>query len=107
MRPEVKAFAEEMEKRLAAHDHDSENEEGWAWCRPGWLLNELKSHTGSLQEHVSRLCDSDMELAPALATDRARHRDLRHRVVQEAADVANYALMLADVCGPQSSRKRG
>lgn len=94
-RPEVRAFADLMEAKLRANDH-----------KPGWkgedwwpLLYRLREETLELQE----------ELAPGSRTDLLAWSA---RVGREAADVANFAMMIADVCGalpapPLQSRAPG
>lgn len=74
-RQEVQWFARHMERRLAANDHKG----GWQDEDVAWLM--------------SRLHEEADELLEAL---RAGFVDLP-TVVHEAADVANFALMIADV----------
>ncbi|MGE7271378.1 hypothetical protein ACQKK5_07950 [Brevibacillus panacihumi] len=73
IRSEVTWFAEEMEKKLRENDHKG----GWEDCDILWLY-------GRLLEEVD-------ELAAAEGDD----------IVREAADVANFAMMIAHL-----SRKR-
>lgn len=74
MRTEVRAFAEMMEAKLAMHDDD--------W--PGWK-HETKAYLfNRLQEEVD---------------EPLRAMTLGRDVGQEAADVANFAMMIADRCG--------
>lgn len=82
LRPEVIAFARLMEDQLKANDH-----------KPGWkgedwwpLLMRMREETIELQEALAPGSRTDL---PAWWT----------RVGCEAADVANFALMIADVCG--------
>lgn len=74
LRPVVRAFARAMEQELKANDHKG----GWHDCDPAWLLGRLREETD--------------ELAGAVA---AGGPD----VLAEAADVANYAMMIADRMG--------
>jgi NTP pyrophosphatase (non-canonical NTP hydrolase) len=77
VRPEVRAFALAMEERLKANDHKG----GWKDCDPNYCLN--------------RLYEEASELVGAILTVREVGREA---ILQEAADVANFAMMLADVC---------
>lgn len=70
LRPALQWFAEQMEDRLAANDHKG----GWEHCSLGLL--------------AERLCDEVAELAEASSFQ---------ATAREAVDVANFALMIADV----------
>ncbi|ARF70707.1 hypothetical protein B7C51_24855 (plasmid) [Paenibacillus larvae subsp. pulvifaciens] len=73
LRPEVQWFAEQMELKLRENDHKG----GWADC---------------LIEHLLRQVPREYrELLKALLWD-----DLPDEVIREAADIANYAMMIAD-----------
>lgn len=72
LRPEVRAFAAAMEKQLRANDHKG----GWQEEKVLWLLGRLREETD--------------ELSNAL--------ECRDCVLAEAADVANFAMMIADNC---------
>lgn len=74
LRPEVGAFADLMEGELRKHD----NRPGWKECDPEWLMARLKEEAAEL----ARAILSHEESIPA-----------------EAADVANFAMMIADVEG--------
>jgi len=65
-----------MENRLRANDHKG----GWQECHPGDLAQRL-------DEEAEELAGAIVE--GALLTD----------ILEEAADVANFAMMIADVCG--------
>ena len=75
-RPEVVAFADAMEARLRANDHKG----GWQRCSIDWLLARLIQEAGELAEEVI-----------AEITEKG--------VLYEAADVANFAMMIADRAG--------
>lgn len=77
LRPEVQRFALAMEERLKANDHKG----GWENCTTSYLWRRLVEESGELEE----------ELAKDLTDGRV--------VLHEAADVANFAMMLADVYG--------
>lgn len=68
-----------MESRLLANDHKG----GWKGCSRDFLLQRLHAE----------LAELETELAPADPLPRA------HRVGTETADVANFAMMIADVVG--------
>jgi len=112
-RPEVKAFAMVMEKKLLENDHKS-----------GWKRMSLTALIGRLLEESAELCDEMNEprlpnhflfaqhhvrLAARMLTDGYHERELPRRVSMlagEAADVANFAMMVADVCGGLSPGER-
>lgn len=77
MRQEVWLFAAAMEKRLQANDHKG----GWREEPVEFLFRRLKDEVRELE----------LEL-------RAYEPINRRRVLHEAADVANFAMMIADVC---------
>lgn len=70
MRPAVHWFANEMERQLQENDHKS----GWDTLSLKWLLNRLRQET------------QELERAIAKGTG----------ITDEAADVANFAMMIAD-----------
>jgi len=74
LRPEVAAFAMLMEAELRKHD----DRPGWKHCNLDWLLGRLREETGELSDAVFI---------------RGQH------TAEEAADVANFAMMIADVSG--------
>lgn len=88
-RPEVRAFADLMEAQLRANDH-----------KPGWkndsdldlferLGEESAELLAALHRHAKRLSWGDHWVM----------EDTAPRVGREAADVANFAMMIADVVG--------
>lgn len=84
VRPAVAAFAAAMEERLKANDHKG----GWRGCNVGYLLGKLDEEVCELIEALS-LPDRLPEL-----------------VREEAADVANLALFLADNFGGLMGEQR-
>lgn len=70
LRPQVLWFANEMERQLQANDHKT----GWDRMAARQLLNRLKQET--------------IELGRAIESGK--------NVAEEAADVANFAMMIAD-----------
>jgi PRTRC genetic system protein C len=74
-RPVVKAFANFMEIRLRANDHKG----GWEDVDPLWLLGRLQENVADLAAELNEeSCDPDLAF-------------------EAATDVANYAMMIADV----------
>lgn len=74
-RIEVKLFANAMENELRENDHKG----GWQNCEMGYLRRRLR-------QEVEELCR---------AVDEGRTKD----ILSEAADVANFAMMIADNSG--------
>lgn len=72
-RPEVRAFADAMEEQLSANDHKG----GWQRDTALSLLRRLREETTELARAIGGEGD----------------------VLKEAADVANFAMMIADVSG--------
>ena len=75
-RTSVNWFAEQMELKLRDNDHKG----GWASCEHSWLLDRLKQEVGELEKALDQV-------------------DNQENVIKEAADVANFALMIADLAG--------
>lgn len=75
VREEVKWFAGEMEKKLRKNDWRPE----WKDAEPEYLLDLFHGHVRKFEQS---LCDGNEE-----------------KVTQDAADVANFAMMLADIRG--------
>jgi len=73
VRSEVAWFAEKMEEKLLENDRKSH----WKGCSDKWLLNRLRQETGELKRAIGSKLDSE-------------------QVAREAADVANFAMMIAD-----------
>lgn len=72
LRPALAAFALAMEAKLKANDHKG----GWAGCDEHWLMDRL-------YEEADELCDAINKGDP-------------EAVAPEAADVANFAMMIYD-----------
>ena len=72
LRPSVLAFAQAMERKLRKNDHRG----GWAQSSPKWLLSRLREETRELSDALN---GADLE------------------VLDEAADVGNFAMMIHDV----------
>lgn len=73
LRPEVRWFAEQMEAALKRNDHKG----GWKECGAIYLLSRLRQETNEL-EGVVYFNKSEKE------------------IISEAADVANFAMMIAN-----------
>ena len=81
LRPAVRWFAEQMEAALRKNDHKG----GWTSMTYSRLM--------------SRVDDETRELF--LALDRMKTMNGDEDVIKEAADVANFAMMIADNQGPR------
>jgi len=90
-RPEVRAFAELMEQKLRENDHKG----GWKKELPSLdLLPRLREETEELDDAISHWGAQVNWGKAALYLP-----GCIERVGREAADVANFAMMIADVCG--------
>ena len=89
-RAEVISFAEAMEAALAKNEH-----------KGGW------KDDGALELH-QRIVEETDELRAELMKRRERpgHANNQAPILSEAADVANFAMMVADVCGCLESRSK-
>ena len=90
-RREVRFMAAEMERKLRSHD----DRPGWENCEIQWLLKRLREETNELEDAAVN----------HMAVCRANFRSVSEGpmfppdVAGEAADVANFAMFIADVCG--------
>lgn len=82
LRPEVLAFAQAMEAQLRANDHKP----GWRNDKPENLFVRLTEEASELDHEIAQKYVRETLFDPA-------------EVLKEAADVANFAMMIADVCG--------
>lgn len=89
VRPEVAAFALAMEERLRANDHKGGWDRDHPYALHDRLLDEAKELRGEIRESWVTLGKNPSDEAVAVATRRIHH---------EAADVANFAMMVADRC---------
>lgn len=80
LRPAVARFAQVMERELRENDHKG----GWKQCRPADLFDLY----GRLTEEVAEL---------RTVLHRRANGDVMAPVTAEAADVANFAMIIADV----------
>lgn len=81
LRPEVKWFALLMEETLRKHDESKGGVDGWRKCDGYWLYRRLKEETAELLDELLPFAEAKVNL---------------ERVVAEAVDVANFAMMIAD-----------
>ncbi|MHC4501833.1 MAG: hypothetical protein ACYTFI_00895 [Planctomycetota bacterium] len=95
LRAEVDSFAAEMERELQANDHKG----GWKDCSPWPLFAEMTNHKRALQRSVGDLLAMETDVAMGSHGDLPKQQQLIDRIRDDAADVANFAMMIADVCG--------
>lgn len=86
LRPQVLAFAVAMETKLRINDHKG----GWDQSEPEDLLLSLDDEVAELRKIIDSRRFAKMYGYPLEDSD---------SVLFEAADVANFAMMVADVCG--------
>lgn len=87
VRPAVAWFARRMEAALRRNDHKG----GWTTCKSAFLWERLGGEREELR----------LALWPLPGADGSARLPVDEGVVQEAADVANFAMMLADNHGPR------
>lgn len=88
LRPEVQRFAEAMEKRLRANDHKG----GWCDCPLDYLITRLDEETSELLVALGKAVGFNLQRGAS-------------RIRKEAADVANFAMMIADNYGDLMAEK--
>lgn len=85
LRDEVKWFAEAMEKKLKENDYKG----GWKQCSPEHLMGSLDGEFYELKKSIS-----------AIAGCIFHHGEVREpfvdAIIEECADLANFAMMIAD-----------
>ena len=84
LRPRVRKFAEQMELALRDNDHKG----GWKECSNGYLLTRLREEADELEEAISCLA-----MPAEFYTGPYRQAFV---IEGEAADVANFAMMIWD-----------
>jgi regulator of replication initiation timing len=101
VRPVVLWFACEMERQLKANDRKG----GWSDCTDGYLLAKLDEEVGEVKEAVQAVHDDLAYKAMSFGErgDRGGLAGLIERVINEAADVANIAMMVADNARPRKA----
>lgn len=90
LRPEVVNLARAMESRLRANEHKG----GWRESFPQWLIFRCQAELQELDEAVDQI----------RANGWSPWRD--EAVWHEAADVANFAMMVADVATSDKTSPR-
>ena len=92
LRPSVAWFAAQMEMKLRKYDDEKD---GWEHCTFNHLFSALKGEIAELRDAWGPfgLCEDDTL------------SDLKDKVVEEAADIANYAMMIADTAARWAARQ--
>lgn len=93
VRPEVAAFALLMERKLRENDHKG----GWQSESTAYLSRRCGNELKELREALAALHRDRMRGWPPI--DASKRAKLIATIGREAADVANFAMMLADVSG--------
>jgi hypothetical protein len=101
VRPEVAAFAQLMEQQLRANDGKG----GWKEEQTAYLSRRCGNELEELREANQRQRKEWMQGSPPV--DAKKREALKVDVGREAADVANFAMMIADVCGALEARRAG
>lgn len=78
MREQVKWFAEQMENKLKENEYKG----GWDDCNVYWLWQRLRDESRELLNAI--------DLCRDLGAD-------KNNIIREAVDVANFAMMIADI----------
>jgi len=81
IRPEVIWFAQQMEIKLKANDHKG----GWQQEDIKWLLQRLRQETDELELWIEQFNETPS-------------KTVAEKVILKSADVANFAMMIADIC---------
>lgn len=82
---EVTWFAGIMERKLREND----DKDGWSQCTTEYLLDRLREEIDELEQCFSEMGKGAIELGGI-------DMELVYRFCAECADVANFAMMLAD-----------
>ena len=93
LRPEVAAFAQLMEAKLRENDCKG----GWKDEQTSYLSRRCGNELEELRAAIQRQRKEWMTGFPPVSAE--KREALRVDVGREAADVANFAMMIADVCG--------
>lgn len=89
------AFQRVMWDKLHANRHKG----AWTGHLPEYLLQRVREETDEMAKALHDL----KQCVPGSA----REREMQSALTKEAADVANFAMMLADVCGGLTYRRVG
>ena len=98
VRPVVTWFAQRMEAKLAKNDFKG----GWGNCTPSDLYQMLQHECKELEEkyiarQIDTARDSDLHLPHFKDTS-------NNSIIDECADIANFAMMIADLYGEEHCR---
>lgn len=94
-RQEVMWFARKMEAELRKNDHKG----GWESCHDGYLLRRIADERGELARKLRRLARKIRVRTGGALSERAGlgvTKAEAKAIVSEAADIANFAMMIAD-----------
>lgn len=84
VRPIVQWFSKQMEKKLKLRDYRG----GWEDCTFQYLISRLRHETDELLfEHFRHRIDT--------STEKPISEKIKQKIITEAADVANFAMMIA------------
>lgn len=94
-RPVLDWFSKQMEAKLVLNDHKG----GWKDCEIDWLIKRLQQETNELIERWNARQSSMQgrsagENVPLIDVD-------NEAIINECADVANFAMMIADKFGEE------
>lgn len=94
-REPVRWFAEQMEKKLLENDYKG----GWQECTIGYLRRSMENETCELERAVMALwVFIENGYAKSLRVKSLHSgKKLARQIIEEASDVANFAMMIADV----------
>jgi hypothetical protein len=97
VRPSVTWFATEMEKKLAINDHKG----GWKKCEIDWLIERIEAELEELKLlYGFRKADYGRSVS-----DGVEFVDISNEaIISECADIANFAMMVADKFGDEHCR---
>ena len=97
VRPAVNWFAQRMEEKLAINDHKG----GWGKCDIDWLIERIRTELEEL-ETVYGFRKVDWGRS---ACEGVQFVDVSNEaIIKECADIANFAMMVADRFGEEHCR---
>ncbi len=101
-RPEVRWFAELMEQKLKIFD----TSRNWEDIPVGYLFQKLEEELDELKELI--VLDSAVGHSAGVdyITYSTKKEFSREAVIEEAVDLANFAMMIADVCRKELDDER-
>lgn len=92
LRPAVRWFAEQMELKLRENDH-----------KGGWLGIGMEYAQRRMREEALKLEDAILNFCGYHNTTARQIHESKMCIVREAADVANFAMMIADEWNPRQN----